>query len=83
VERVDPAEGGSGRRRVVLADGRSVVASQGVVVATEGPEAGRLLGDKLQVSVLRACVWCGGWVDANAAGVGEGGLWGLMRYRPG
>ncbi len=38
--------------RVVLADGQSVVARRGVVVAVEGPEAQRLLGSALEVRWL-------------------------------
>lgn len=41
--------GGGAAARVTLADGRSVAARRGVVVATEGPEARRLLGDRMQV----------------------------------
>lgn len=39
--------GGGGAARVVLEDRREVVASRGVVVAVEGPEASRLLGGAL------------------------------------
>lgn len=51
VDRIEPGVEG-GAVRVVLSDGRSVVACRGVVVATEGPEAARLLGDKLKVGGL-------------------------------
>ncbi|KAI8473014.1 MAG: hypothetical protein J3K34DRAFT_453716 [Monoraphidium minutum] len=49
VERIEPGSGGA-PARVVLSDGRSVAARRGVVVATEGPEAARLLGERLQAS---------------------------------
>ncbi len=41
--------GQGGPVRVSLADGSSVTAQRGVVVAVEGPEASRLLGSELQV----------------------------------
>jgi hypothetical protein len=49
VERIEPGAGDGGAARVVLSDGRSVEAGRGVVVATEGPEAVRLLAGRLQV----------------------------------
>jgi hypothetical protein len=39
----------SGEAGVTLAGGRRVAARRGVVVAVEGPEAARLLGQQLQV----------------------------------
>jgi hypothetical protein len=47
VERIEAGAGGPAC--VVLSDGRSVTAARGVVVATQGPEAARLLGTRLQV----------------------------------
>ncbi|GBF94145.1 hypothetical protein Rsub_07132 [Raphidocelis subcapitata] len=49
VAAIEPGGGGAGAR-VSLADGRSVEARRGVVVATEGPEAQRLLGAALKAS---------------------------------
>lgn len=48
MERVE-AQQGSQPAKVVLADGREVAASAGVVVAVEGPEARRLLGGMMEV----------------------------------
>jgi len=49
VQRVLAAKDGS-PAQVQLADGRAVLAPKGVVVAVEGPEAWRLLGDAMDVS---------------------------------
>ena len=46
--------------RVTLADGSTVTAGQGVVVAVEGPEASRLLGDALQVRMAGTVTVCPG-----------------------
>lgn len=45
------ASSGSGPAVVELAGGGSISASKGVVVAVEGPEAARLLGQSLQVGI--------------------------------
>lgn len=50
VESIERGGGSGPPARVVLSDGRSIVAKKAVVVATEGPEARRLLGEKLQAS---------------------------------
>jgi hypothetical protein len=49
VQQVFGAAAGS-PARVQLADGQTVTASKGVVVAVEGPEAWRLLADAMDVS---------------------------------
>ncbi|KAF5837987.1 hypothetical protein DUNSADRAFT_3580, partial [Dunaliella salina] len=49
VEKVERTGEGSSVR-ITLADGSTVTAKRGVVVAVEGPEASRLLGDELQVA---------------------------------
>lgn len=50
---VSAASGGSSAAVVKLAGGSSISASKGVVVAVEGPEAARLLGQALEVRVAR------------------------------
>jgi hypothetical protein len=42
---------------VTMTDGSSVTAKRGVVVAVEGPEASRLLGDNLQVGFIGLPLW--------------------------
>ena len=42
--------GSQGGATVKLEDGTVVTASRGVVVATTGPEAGRLLGEKIDAA---------------------------------
>lgn len=52
---VSAPSGGSSAAVVKLAGGSSISASKGVVVAVEGPEAARLLGQALEVRLERGC----------------------------
>jgi hypothetical protein len=52
VQQVFGAAAGS-PARVQLANGQTVTAAKGVVVAVEGPEAWRLLGGAMDVSQVR------------------------------
>lgn len=59
VDKVAPASG-SEPAVVQLSGGSSISASKGVVVAVEGPEAARLLGQALQVGPVTLCYLGGG-----------------------
>lgn len=56
----------SGEAGVTLAGGRRVAARRGVVVAVEGPEAARLLGQQLQVGGV--CLHARGMERRRAGG---------------
>ena len=57
VARVEAAREAGQPARVVLESGEEVAAARGVVVAVDGPEARRLLGDALEVRWGRGAGW--------------------------